>query len=176
MTKFEELLAIRNQLVKLMTDEEAGLYPVLDHLQDLIDDLKDNWSTQVLVALSHHIVLVFCSSYAAVHLLIHSIMTALQYMDGRDTILSMFTKEELKEISQYGADQGVPGFTYYTETVEFFDEHEDEIEEYFDLNFGESIIKWAIDRGHKDMRSIKNFCTWAYLESIAHEFNLWLSP
>ena len=42
MTKFEELLAIRNQLVKLMTDEEAGLYPVLDHLQDLIDDLKDN--------------------------------------------------------------------------------------------------------------------------------------
>ena len=103
-------------------------------------------------------------------------MTALQYMDGRDTILSMFTKEELKEISQYGADQGVPGFCYYSETVEFFDEHEDEIEEYFDLNFGESIIKWAIDRGHKDMRSIKNFCTWAYLESIAHEFNVWLSP
>ena len=92
-------------------------------------------------------------------------------MTARDTILSMYTPAELKEISEYGADQGVPGFTYYSETCEFFDEHEDEIEEYFDDHFGESIIKTAVDRGHEDIRAIKNFCAWAYLESIAHEFN-----
>ena len=95
----------------------------------------------------------------------------LQAMTARETILSMFTKDELKEISSHGADTGVSGFTYYSETVEFFDEHEDEIIEYFNDSFGESIIKIAVDRGHDDMRSIKNFCTWAYLESIAHEFN-----
>lgn len=98
-------------------------------------------------------------------------MTALQPMDARQTILSMFTRDELKDISEYGADQGVPGFTYYTETIEFFDEHEDEIIEYFDDHFGESIIKTAVERGHEDMRAIKNFCTWCFLESIAHEFN-----
>tara|TARA_S200002703_G_C3660978_1_gene202991 strand:- start:95 stop:394 length:300 start_codon:yes stop_codon:yes gene_type:complete len=98
-------------------------------------------------------------------------MTALHYMDGRETILSMFTRDELKDISNYGADQGVPGFCYYTETIEFFDEHEDEIEEYFDNQFGESVIKWALEKGHEDIRSIKNFCTWAYLEAIAHEYN-----
>lgn len=104
-------------------------------------------------------------------------MIMLQAMTARETILSMFTKDELKDISTYGADQGVPGFTYYSETVEFFDEHEDEIIDYFNDIFGESIIKTAVDRGHDDMRSIKNFCSWAYLESIAHEFNDdWLSP
>lgn len=98
-------------------------------------------------------------------------MIMLQAMTARETILSMFTNDELKDISTYGADQGVPGFTYYSETVEFFDEHEDEIIDYFNDIFGESIIKAAVDRGHDDMRSIKNFCSWAYLESIAHEFN-----
>ena len=38
--KQKQLIAIRNQLLALMDAEELDLYPVLPHLEDLIDDLE----------------------------------------------------------------------------------------------------------------------------------------
>ena len=38
--KQKQLIAIRNQLLALMDAEELDMYPVLPHLEDLIDDLQ----------------------------------------------------------------------------------------------------------------------------------------
>ena len=40
MTKREQFTAIRNQLDSLMSATDRDLYAVLDHLDDLIDDLR----------------------------------------------------------------------------------------------------------------------------------------
>ena len=38
--KQSQLIAIRNQLLALMDAEELDMYPVIPHLEDLIDDLQ----------------------------------------------------------------------------------------------------------------------------------------
>ena len=38
--KQKQLIAIRNQLLALMDAEELDMYPVIPHLEDLIDDLQ----------------------------------------------------------------------------------------------------------------------------------------
>jgi hypothetical protein len=39
-TRLAELTAIRDRLVHLLSDEEQEMYPAIDHLTDLIDDLE----------------------------------------------------------------------------------------------------------------------------------------
>lgn len=41
-TRALQLAHIAGQLAVLITEEEHALYPILDHLTDLIDDLDDD--------------------------------------------------------------------------------------------------------------------------------------
>ena len=45
----------------------------------------------------------------------------------RKAIIRKIGKRELKQIAEHGADYGVPGFTYYNETVSFFKRYRKEI-------------------------------------------------
>lgn len=49
-------------------------------------------------------------------------------VDGRDELCHAIAEhldaDQLLEVAEYGADRGWPGFTYYVDTVAFYDAHE----------------------------------------------------
>ena len=44
--------------------------------------------------------------------------------------------DEVKDVANHGCAAGVSGFIYYNELREFFNEHEDEIEDYIQSHYG----------------------------------------
>tara|TARA_R100001594_G_scaffold150387_1_gene211362 strand:- start:126 stop:485 length:360 start_codon:yes stop_codon:yes gene_type:complete len=84
----------------------------------------------------------------------------------------------LAELSEYGAINGVPGMTYYSETIELYDKYEDEIWEFLEQmsdNFGETVldmINQSSERLSVNISSpgeFKNFIVWFYAETKARE-------
>ena len=85
-----------------------------------------------------------------------------------------FDIDELNDIVNYGMSQGVSGFTYFHETVDKFDEHDDEIQDYLSDwvydNIGDgksSFAYFAPDA--EDITQLKNKLVWSYVELKAQD-------
>ena len=89
---------------------------------------------------------------------------------------SNMEEDEIMQAGQHGADAGWPGFTYYTDTVKFYDKNADDIWELANLmadDLGEKSTLEMIGKfnGAKNVSSddtFKNLMSWFALEEIGH--------
>jgi|TARA_R100000656_G_C3889809_1_gene116325 hypothetical protein len=90
-------------------------------------------------------------------------------------LLDSFEKEELEEIANGSLIGGVGGFTYYNETVQFHDEHEEEIWNMLDETANEqdlTILNLISSFNNSHVGSItqlKNLLTWFAVEETARK-------
>jgi len=89
-----------------------------------------------------------------------------------------FSKDEMKDITNHGADCGYHHLTYYSDVVKLHDKFEDEIWDklYEDAeNQGMSILEFVASfNGGKDVGSLsqlKNLLVWYMAEEIARELS-----
>lgn len=106
----------------------------------------------------------------------------------RKAIIRKIGKKELRQIAGHGADYGVPGFTYYRETVGFFKRYKKEIVslvEELAYDLGETPIGLVMSfrcldgvsekevaqtlYGHKVDEIVANGLTWFALEEVANQ-------
>lgn len=84
--------------------------------------------------------------------------------------------DEIIQAGEHGADSGWPGFTYYTDTVKFYDKNADDIWEVLDQvaddmgegNALEMIAKFGGAKNVSDDQTFKNLMSWYALEEIGH--------
>jgi len=82
-------------------------------------------------------------------------------------ILEMFDENELRDIAEHGCESGcAPGFIYYYETSEFFDRHQDEIEEFLYEVIGEDYLT-ILSKKATDMKTLKNLMCWRFVDMVA---------
>jgi hypothetical protein len=94
----------------------------------------------------------------------------------KEWLLENFEMDEIKDIRTHGCIGGVAGLTYYTETVEFHDEHEEEI---WDLLFehaenqGKTTLELIAELKNQEqvvsMTKLKNLLCWLSVEVKASE-------
>ena len=73
----------------------------------------------------------------------------------------------LKDITEHGCASVAPsGFTYYYETTEFFNLHEEGIEDYFYELLGEDWLS-TFTKDVESFKVLKNTLVWAFIESVA---------
>ena len=88
---------------------------------------------------------------------------------GYDEIIATYDKETMEEIVRHGCSSGVcHEHIYYGDTIRFYDNHEDEILDYFtdsydDDDFLVNLFKDA----DASLGLYKNYVTWAYIEAIS---------
>ena len=88
-------------------------------------------------------------------------------MNASEKILSVYNKEELKEIADHGCQSGVCSqHIYYGDTIKFFDTYEDEITERLQDTLGREVLSDIMSQ-HVDMTGFKNACTWTFIELVA---------
>ena len=57
--------------------------------------------------------------------------------------------DEVKDVANYGCINGVSGFIYYNETLDFFSKHQEDIEDTLQVLIGDNYIE-VLSRHHKD--------------------------
>ena len=74
--------------------------------------------------------------------------------------------EECKDIQEHGCASCAPsGFIYYYETRKFFNEHEEELEQYFQGIFGDDWMEqFVASKTVTDTMTFKNYCVWMMVE------------
>ena len=87
-----------------------------------------------------------------------------------ESIKEQYDIDTLREIAEHGCVSGVANnHIYYTETVKFFDEHEDEIIEhladYYGGEYSEEV--WYNNSNH--INGYKNEIVWSFIESVAQQ-------
>ena len=88
--------------------------------------------------------------------------------DPHDYLCDTYDTEQCKDIANYGCISGAATcHITYKDTVEFFDQYEERISERYEDIFDESIVKAAVSAGMDDIISIKNWCTWWFIEDYA---------
>ena len=89
-------------------------------------------------------------------------MTAVQ------SILKSYDLEELRDIAEYGCASGCASeHIYYSETSEFYDKYEREINAYAEDCFGDDFLSiFAKD----DITALKNNIVWFFVESVAADY------
>ena len=92
------------------------------------------------------------------------------YLSAFDTIKNEYDIDTLREIRDHGCQSGVANnHIYYTQTVKFFDEHEDEIIEhladYYGGEYSEEV--WYNNSNH--INGYKNEIVWSFIESVAQQ-------
>ena len=91
-------------------------------------------------------------------------------MNATEKILSVYNKEELKEIADHGCQSGVCSqHIYYGDTIQFYDTYENEIIPYFTDEYG---VEFLVDLFKEsllggDLAIYKNNVCWAFIESVA---------
>ena len=91
-------------------------------------------------------------------------------MNATEKILSVYNKEELKEIADHGCQSGVCcQHIYYGDTIQFYDTYENEIIPYFTDEYG---VEFLVDLFKEsllggDLAIYKNNVCWAFIESVA---------
>lgn len=88
--------------------------------------------------------------------------------DAHDYLCDTYDTEQCKDIANYGCISGAAtSHINYKDTEEFFDEYEDQISNRFEFIFDEPIVRAAVKAGMDDIISIKNWCTWWFIEEYA---------
>lgn len=109
-----------------------------------------------------------CSLTLMCHLFTNVLHMTIYNADAHDYLCDTYDMDTLKDIAKYGCASGsAHDHIYYSETAEFFDQYEDRIVDDFDNIFGENIFKYAADAGMDTIQSIKNWCTWWFIENYA---------
>ena len=92
-----------------------------------------------------------------------------EYLSAYDTIRVEHDIDELRDIVNAGCSSGVANnYIYYTQTVKFFDEHEDEIIEYIADTYGGEYNEEIWNRNPCHINGYKNDLVWTYVESVAN--------
>ena len=89
-------------------------------------------------------------------------MTAVQ------SILASYDLQDLKTIAEHGCASGCAfDHIYYSETSEFYDKYEDEINAYAEDCFGDEFLAtFAVD----NVGSLINNLVWFFVESVACDY------
>ena len=95
--------------------------------------------------------------------------TMTNYLSAFDTIKNEYDINTLRDIRDHGCSSGVAyNHIYYTETVSFFDKHEDEIIEYIADTLGGDINEEIWNRNPNHINGYKNDIVWTYIELVAN--------
>ena len=87
---------------------------------------------------------------------------------GYDEIIATYDKETMEEIVRHGCSSGVCfKHIYYGDTVEFYDNHEDEILDYFGECYDDDFLVGFFKDAGCSLSLYKNYVTWAYIEAIS---------
>ena len=90
------------------------------------------------------------------------------YLSAFDTIKNEYDIDTLREIVEHGCSSGVANnHIYYTQTVSFFDEHEDEMIDYINDIYGEEITAEVWNNNPNNINGYKNDLVWTYIELVA---------
>lgn len=87
------------------------------------------------------------------------------------------TLDQLQDVANHGADTGWNGFTSYTDTVKFYNRHEEAIWQLLEAdaddlgydNVPALIASFRSAGGANTLHGFKNLLTWYALETIARE-------
>ena len=91
------------------------------------------------------------------------------YLSAFDTIKEQYDIDTLREIAEHGCQSGVANnHIYYTQTVKFFDEHEDEMIEYIADTLGGEFNEDIWNRNPNHINGYKNDLVWTYIELVAN--------
>ena len=89
-------------------------------------------------------------------------------MDAAKAITDMYSLEDLKEIADHGCQSGVCSqHIYYGDTIQFFDNYEDEIMDELVLNYGTEFLVDLFKDADACLDIYKNKVTWAFIELTA---------
>ena len=92
-----------------------------------------------------------------------------EYLSAYDTIKNEYDIDTLREIRDHGCQSGVANsHIYYTQTVSFFDEHEDEMIDYINDIYGEEITAEVWNNNPNNINGYKNDLVWTYIELVAN--------
>ena len=87
-----------------------------------------------------------------------------------DSVRDSYGIEDLREIAEHGCASGVANdHIYYHQTVEFFDEYEDEIIEYIADTLGGEFHEELWSANTCNITGYKNDTVWTYVELIAQQ-------
>ena len=90
------------------------------------------------------------------------------YLSAFDTIQNEYDIDTLREIAEYGCTSGIANnHIYYTQTVKFFDKHEDEIVEFLADTLGGEYNEEIWNRNPCHINGYKNDTVWSYIELVA---------
>jgi hypothetical protein len=110
--------------------------------------------------------------YGIAYTTVFNPMTALTYMNARETILSDYTKEERVDIANHGCASGCAStFIMTTDCLDFFVEHQDEIETYLEKHFDDRDTCYMAYFG-KHSSSVDEMqvnMVWAFVEGVCNE-------
>lgn len=79
-----------------------------------------------------------------------------------------FTWDELNDISRYGANTGVNGFTYSSDLCDKYDQYEDEINDRV-YDSGYTIGGVMLEHDMHTLQEYKEWACWFYLETQAQD-------
>ena len=84
--------------------------------------------------------------------------------------------EEIKDIAAHGCSGGVSGFIYHKDTNQFFDDHEDAVEDVcYDILGKDWIAELSRLGGCLDIMSLKTTAVWfvveLYCQTVVNELN-----
>tara|TARA_Y100000401_G_scaffold106312_1_gene99704 strand:- start:866 stop:1189 length:324 start_codon:yes stop_codon:yes gene_type:complete len=89
--------------------------------------------------------------------------------DPADYLVSTYSMDTLKDIAEHGCASGAAhSHIYYRDTVEFFDQYEEQIVYAYDHVHGGNIFEAASNAGQESIQCIKNWCTWWFIEDFAN--------
>ena len=91
----------------------------------------------------------------------------MSHSTGREEILSLYSKDELRTISTHGCITGVASYhIYYSSTCDFYDRWESEILEELEAADANPIEVFGT-AGQDTIDTIKNNLVWSFIEIIA---------
>ena len=92
------------------------------------------------------------------------------YLSAFDTIKNEYDIDTLREIRDHGCVSGVANnHIYYTQTVKFFYEHEDEMIEYIADTLGGEYSEAIWNNNTNHINGYKNDIVWNYIELVAND-------
>ena len=91
-------------------------------------------------------------------------------MNATKELQGLYTLEDFKEIADHGCQSGVCSqHIYYGDTIQFFDNYEDEIMDELVLNYGTEFLIKLFKDADAVLSNYKNYATWAFIELVAME-------
>ena len=87
-----------------------------------------------------------------------------------DVIKNQYTIDELNDIVEHGCASGCANnHIYYSDTVSFYDQHEDAICEYIRDAIGSEFLTETFDNNEGNLTGYKNDIVWTFIELYAME-------